>query len=481
VLKTFQNKFLWDEDAVARFQAETELWMRLGSHPNIVRALDRLNLMGKPHVVAEYVHGGPLRKVVGKEPLRSVLEYSIQICWGMSYAVDQAAIIHRDLKPDNVMLTFDGEIKITDFGLASVLPAQQLREHQRQPFSTAQRLMGKRIPEVLAGTLPYMAPELFDDHGNIGVWSDIYAFGATFYELLTGRLAYDHEDDQVVMRMHRHAPLPDPREFKPSLPEATRQIIHRCMEKDPLDRYDSWDTLEGDLQQLYQQIAGVSYVSPFKTDDSAEAERLIELGLTHLRLGDVHEARTAFAEATEYSRHSAMAWSYLGEALLAVWEYHEALKAVEAGLVRAVSRNEYGELYCVRGQIYTKMQKHDLAIAAFDQGLSFTPKDPKLLREKGGLLLRMGQLAEAQRCADQAIRADQFDTLAWRLMGDVQRCMHNPRRAADSYREAIKYAPRDATAWYRYGLCLRQLNQAAEAQKAFEKVQQIEPSYRDQE
>jgi tetratricopeptide (TPR) repeat protein len=220
-------------------------------------------------------------------------------------------------------------------------------------------------------------------------------------------------------------------------------------------------------------------LSPFKTDDSAEAERLIELGLAHLRLKDFYEARSAFAAATDYSRHSAMAWSYLGESFLAVWEYHEALKAVDAGLERAVSRNEYGELYCVRGQIYTKMQKHDLAVVAFDQGLSFTPKDPKLLREKGNLKLRMGQLAEAQRCADQAIRADQLDSLAWCLMGDVQYRMNNPRRAADSYREAIKYAPRDPAAWYRYGLCLRQLNQAAEAQKAFEKVQQIDPMYRD--
>src|SRR5215212_8995666 len=57
VLKTFQNKFLWDEDAIARFSAEAELWMRLGSHPNIVRAYDLRTFMGKPHVIAEYVHG----------------------------------------------------------------------------------------------------------------------------------------------------------------------------------------------------------------------------------------------------------------------------------------------------------------------------------------------------------------------------------------------------------------------------------------
>jgi eukaryotic-like serine/threonine-protein kinase len=118
VLKTFQNKFLWDEQAIKRFNAEAELWMRLGSHPNIVRAYDLKTFLGKPHVIAEYVHGGPLRALIGHLDMREALDYAIQVCWGMTHAGEQANFLHRDLKPDNIMVTLDGQAKVTDFGLA---------------------------------------------------------------------------------------------------------------------------------------------------------------------------------------------------------------------------------------------------------------------------------------------------------------------------------------------------------------------------
>src|SRR5919199_1846882 len=140
VLKTFQNKFLWDEEAIARFNAEAELWMRLGGHPNIVRAYDLRTFLGKPHVVAEYVHGGPLRTLVGHLQLKEALDYAIQICWGMSYAVEHAAILHRDIKPDNIMVTLDGQAKGTDLGFARLLPNWECSDHLRAPRSPAARI-----------------------------------------------------------------------------------------------------------------------------------------------------------------------------------------------------------------------------------------------------------------------------------------------------------------------------------------------------
>src|SRR6476661_9665393 len=155
VLKTFQNKFLWDEEAIARFSSEAELWVRLGSHPNIVRAYDLRTFLGKPHVIAEYVHGGPLRTLIGHLPLKEAIDYAIQICWGMNYAVEHAAILHRDIKPDNIMVTLDGQAKVTDFGLARVLPNWQWSDTLRDRRSPAARI---RTPttDVLGGTLPYM-------------------------------------------------------------------------------------------------------------------------------------------------------------------------------------------------------------------------------------------------------------------------------------------------------------------------------------
>ena len=202
VLKTFQNKFLWDEEAIARFNAEAELWMRLGSHTNIVRALDLRTFLGKPHVVAEYVHGGPLRGLVNHLSLQEAIEYALQVCWGMQYAIDQAAVMHRDLKPDNILVTLDGQVKVTDFGLSRVLPPWQWAEHLRDHRSAAMRMRSAPPSEALDGTLPYMAPELFEGAGTAGVWTDIYAFGVTLYELLTGKLPFDSMRDELLIRMH---------------------------------------------------------------------------------------------------------------------------------------------------------------------------------------------------------------------------------------------------------------------------------------
>src|SRR6266496_577445 len=178
VLKTFQNKFLGDEEAIARFSAEAELWMRLGSHPDIVRAYDLRTFMGKPHVIAEYVHGGPLRALIGHLEIQEAIDYAIQICRGMNHAVEQVGLLHRDLKPDNIMVTLDGQAKVTDFGLARVLPGavNQWSSGAHGSRKAAVRLRVADAADVLGGTLPYMAPELLGDTPYVGAWTDIYAF-----------------------------------------------------------------------------------------------------------------------------------------------------------------------------------------------------------------------------------------------------------------------------------------------------------------
>lgn len=463
-IKTFQNKFLWDDEAIARFNTEAELWMRLGSHPNIVRAYDLKQFLGKPHVVAEYVHGGPLRTLVRHLSPTEALDYAIQVCWGMAYAVEQGGIIHCDLKPDNIMVTIDGQAKVTDFGLARVMPtAHGLHGEKRRPAVVRSKLVS-----TTGGTLPYMAPELFEEPPKPDTASDIYAFGVMLYELLTGKLPFDAGREESVIRMHLHQQPLDPREIKPNLDPLAGPIILRCMSKRASERYNSFEEIEGDLQQLRTSIAGEAYEPAWASDLGASRDRLNERGLMHMDLGEWSDALACFRRSTELDPEQPRAWLNLARARLRMWQYNEALNAVEEGLQRASDRNDFGDLYQTKGETLSAMLRPREAFAAYDKGLSYTPNDPGLWRERGALLYKNGLHREAAEAVDTALRYDKLDSQAWRLLGDIHLAQSQNKQAHKALGESLRLDPRSAIGWTRYGMAQLKLDRYADAAKSFE-------------
>lgn len=465
-IKTFQNKFLWDAQAIERFSTEAELWMRLGGHPNIVRAYDLRTFLGKPHVIAEYVHGGPLRTLVGHLELQEAIDYAIQICWGMSHAIDRAAIMHRDLKPDNILVTLEGQAKVTDFGLARVLPMWQWPEHMQ--LSREVGRLHVHTGTAVGGTLPYMAPELFEPRPFAGVWSDIYAFGVMLFELFTGRLPFNATRDDSLIRMHREEPPPDPRELRPMLHRGTAHIVSRCLAKNYTERYTSFREVEHDLQLLRQHLFGERFSVTWPSNSDHDSANRVEQGLLHMELGEHSEALACFQQAVQLDGSRSETWLHLARARLRLWQYNEALAAIDHGLKHAVSRNEYGPLYQVLGETYAAMQRVTDAVKAFDKGLSYMPRAPGLWREKGDLLQRLGMAREAQRCLKQALKYDRLDPLTWRLLGDSYAADGQLKQASRAYAESLKLDPRSALGWARHGACLLRRNRAKEALRAFD-------------
>lgn len=474
VLKTFQNKFLWDDAAIDRFKTEAELWMRVGSHPNVVRAYDLRSYMGKPHVIAEYVHGGPLRALIGHLSMQEALDYAIQICRGMTHAVEHAAILHRDLKPDNIMVTLDGQAKVTDFGLARVLPnlpQWSARGRSRQ----APTLRSADAKDVLGGTLPYMAPELLEEHGFVGTWSDIYAFGVMLYEFFTGKLPFDSMRDESLIRMHRSVPAPDPRAAKRGLSDEAAHVVLRCLAKHPAERYQHFAEVEDDLQGLRIQLFSTPYTKVWPEQNTAERDRWLERGQTHMDMGEYSEALGCFRRAVALDSNRAESWLCQGRARLKLWQYNEALQDALEGLRWAVRREEFGQLYILCGEIYSAMMMAPKALEAFDQGLSYTPKAPQLWRAKGQLVQKMGMPREAQECFARAIKYDKLDSQAWQLLGDAFRAQDKPKRAHEAYAEALKLDPRSAETWAAYGQCQLMLGRSKEAQASFEAALKLNP------
>jgi len=225
--------------ALKRFAREAKALARL-THPNIVRVIDTGEHEGAPYLVMPYLPGGSLKQVLrerGRLPWEEALQMLIPIARALGYAHRQG-MIHRDVKPSNILITEDGELILTDFGIAKILGEE-----------TTVDLTGTR---ALVGTPEYMAPEQVTSRA-VDARVDIYALGVVLYEMLTGRKPYQADTPMAVMIKHVHDPLPRPREFVPDLPEEVERILLKALAKDPDERYQTMDELAAALARALVQ------------------------------------------------------------------------------------------------------------------------------------------------------------------------------------------------------------------------------------
>jgi serine/threonine protein kinase len=175
-IKSPLPELAWDERALRRFEAEVGVWLELPRDPHLVTAFQVLIERDHPHLVMEYVDGGSLadrlRRAGGRLGEAEAVDYAFQICAGMTAASRGGEVSHLDLKPANLLLTRDGVLKVSDFGIARVT----------REFS------GHRV-RTRAGTPAYMAPEQLLGE-TVDVRCDLFAFGVIFHEMLTGRLPH---------------------------------------------------------------------------------------------------------------------------------------------------------------------------------------------------------------------------------------------------------------------------------------------------
>ena len=231
-IKVLPSEFSRVPDRIARFSQEAKAAAAL-NHPGVVSIFD-VGLDGDvTYVVSELLEGETLRALLarGKMSRKRAGDLASQMASGMA-AAHHKGIIHRDLKPENVFITHDGRAKILDFGLARLLAPGE------SPLASTADTMAVTSPGMVLGTVGYMAPEQVRgqtaDHR-----SDIFAFGAVFYEMLAGHPAFS--GGSAVERMHavlQH----DPAEIAPgSLPDPFERIARRCLEKLPSQRFQSAD------------------------------------------------------------------------------------------------------------------------------------------------------------------------------------------------------------------------------------------------
>ncbi|MCL5288293.1 MAG: protein kinase [Acidobacteria bacterium] len=215
-----------------RFFREARAAGRL-AHPGIVTVYDVSEQEGTPFLVMEFIEGRTLEKILEsgeRFDAERVMDIGQQLAEALDYA-HKGGVIHRDIKPANIMMTADGRPKITDFGVAKLTAAQVTTTGQ------------------LLGTPAFMAPEQFTG-APIDGRADLFALGVMLYWLATGDRPFTGETLMAMSYKIVHTEPVPPRKINPAIPRDLENVILKCMEKDPAERYQSGETLANDLRKL---------------------------------------------------------------------------------------------------------------------------------------------------------------------------------------------------------------------------------------
>ena len=242
-IKVLKQEYSTDATFVKKFRVEAQSAAGL-SHPNIVNVYDVGEDDGVYFIVMELVQGITLKNYIdmkGKLDIREALNISVQIASGLS-AAHENRIIHRDIKPQNIIMSRDGKVKVTDFGIAEV-------EDSTTGTTTA------------PGTVHYISPEQARG-GYSDERSDIYSLGITMYEMVTGRVPFEGETNVAVALMHIQSEITPPRQLEPSIPVSFEKIILKCTQKKPERRYASARELIADLRKVLTHPDGEYVVIP---------------------------------------------------------------------------------------------------------------------------------------------------------------------------------------------------------------------------
>ena len=285
-VKVLKQEFGENANFVSKFRIEAQAAAGL-MHPNIVNVYDVGEEGGIHYIVMELVEGITLKKYIEKKARLSVKEavsIAIQVSMGIE-AAHNNHIIHRDIKPQNIIISKEGKVKVTDFGIAKAATSNTITSN-------------------VMGSVHYTSPEQARG-GYSDEKSDIYSLGITMFEMLTGRVPFNGETTVAIAIKHIQEELPSPREYVSEIPISVEQIVFKCCQKSPDRRYQSMAELVTDLKQSLIN-PDEDFVKVIDPDEEASTRMITDRDMVQIKRQS--ERRDSMDEAMRLKKDSRRAY-----------------------------------------------------------------------------------------------------------------------------------------------------------------------------
>lgn len=274
-IKVLKQEFRADTTFIRKFRSEAQAAAGL-THPNIVNVYDVGDDEGVYYIVMELIEGITLKEYISKKGKLSIKEatsIAIQVSMGLE-AAHSHGIVHRDVKPQNIIISTDGKVKVTDFGIARAASSNTISSN-------------------VMGSVHYSSPEQVRG-GYSDEKSDIYSLGITLYEMVTGRVPYEGDTTVAIAIKHLQEEMVSPGVYTPELPYSLEQIIFKCTQKSVDRRYGRMEDVIADLKHSLIDPQG-NFVKLSTVDDNAKT-----VVISDQELGEIkHTPKTSRQEALE--------------------------------------------------------------------------------------------------------------------------------------------------------------------------------------
>jgi WD40 repeat protein/serine/threonine protein kinase len=316
-VKSLLQKLRENEEDRALFTKEAETWIDVGFHPNIAACYYVRNIQDSPRIFIEYVDGGGLnewlarRKNVGWD---LIIDLMVQVSDGLHHAHSKG-LVHRDIKPGNCMMTKDGVLKVTDFGLTKRSGRETSTDVITGSTTDSIILDRESITAAGMGTPGYMAPEMWIPHAEVGPPADMYAFGVMFFELCCGRKPFvirpGEKKDRLAFAHVKKAP-PRPSTFRADMPPAIEELVLKCLNKVPEERHRSFREIREELETIYEDVTKRRFAREAPDEVKLLSDALNNRAVSLMDLNHEEEAKGRLIEALESDPHHPEATYNLG-------------------------------------------------------------------------------------------------------------------------------------------------------------------------